>query len=262
MTQNLPVLAQPVRFRDINLNTAASDKRSPIFTLAQGPPAFDFAAILGDISSAGTLPLARTRRNVTPQIRPTTQRLPTLDAWNATIQRQVTSNMSVEVAYIGNKGTHMFAGRRSVVRPQRGRGWPRDEPHHLRNADNLRAVRVYVPFTPQSNRRRLFLNGVPRQLPATDSAGRPLACCAVDWLLRQRREQQLRSVQVKVESVSRRGLQFLAHYTYWPFERLQLPTTTRWIRSSVRSGSVQPHQRVRDQHRVRTAVRQRQVAAR
>src|SRR5579872_7487259 len=38
VTQNLPVLAQQ-SIRDSTLNTAASDQRSPIFTLAQGPPA-------------------------------------------------------------------------------------------------------------------------------------------------------------------------------------------------------------------------------
>ena len=47
---------------------------------------------------------------VQPHIRPTTQRLPTLDAWNATVQHQVTNTTSIEVAYIGNKGTHVFAG--------------------------------------------------------------------------------------------------------------------------------------------------------
>ena len=45
-----------------------------------------------------------------PHIRPTTQRLPTLDAWNATIQHQLTNTISCEAAYIGNKGTHVFAG--------------------------------------------------------------------------------------------------------------------------------------------------------
>jgi hypothetical protein len=37
-------------------------------------------------------------------------RLATLDAWNFTVQHQLTPNLSVEAAYVGNKGTHMFAG--------------------------------------------------------------------------------------------------------------------------------------------------------
>ena len=48
--------------------------------------------------------------NVSPRIRPTTQRLPTIDQWNATIQRQVTPTLNVSVGYVGNKGTHVFAG--------------------------------------------------------------------------------------------------------------------------------------------------------
>src|SRR5205085_7062442 len=43
-------------------------------------------------------------------IRPTKQVLPTLDAWNLTVQRQVTNTISAEVAYVGNKGSHGFAG--------------------------------------------------------------------------------------------------------------------------------------------------------
>jgi hypothetical protein len=37
-------------------------------------------------------------------------RLPTLDAWNVTVQHQLSSNTSFEVGYVGNKGTHVFAG--------------------------------------------------------------------------------------------------------------------------------------------------------
>ena len=48
--------------------------------------------------------------NLQPHIRPTFQRLPTLDAWNATVQRQLNNTTSVELAYIGNKGTNVFAG--------------------------------------------------------------------------------------------------------------------------------------------------------
>jgi len=33
-----------------------------------------------------------------------------VDQWNATVQRQVTSTISASLAYVGNKGTHTFAG--------------------------------------------------------------------------------------------------------------------------------------------------------
>ena len=41
---------------------------------------------------------------------PFKQRLPTVDAYNVTLQHQLTRDTSVEVAYVGNKGTHVFVG--------------------------------------------------------------------------------------------------------------------------------------------------------
>ena len=38
------------------------------------------------------------------------QRLPTIDQWNATLQRQITPTLNITASYIGNKGTHVFAG--------------------------------------------------------------------------------------------------------------------------------------------------------
>jgi hypothetical protein len=47
---------------------------------------------------------------VTAFILPKRLRLPTNDAWNVTVQHQLRGDMAVEAAYIGNKGTHVFAG--------------------------------------------------------------------------------------------------------------------------------------------------------
>ena len=41
--------------------------------------------------------------------RPFTERLPTLDAWNITLQRSITPTLSATVAYVGNKGTHTLS---------------------------------------------------------------------------------------------------------------------------------------------------------
>jgi hypothetical protein len=46
---------------------------------------------------------------------PATQTLPTLDAYNLTVQRQLSSAVSLEVGYVGNKGTHAFAGESEFV---------------------------------------------------------------------------------------------------------------------------------------------------
>ena len=41
---------------------------------------------------------------------PEQQRPPALDAFNVTLQRQLTASMSAEVAYVGNRGRRVFAG--------------------------------------------------------------------------------------------------------------------------------------------------------
>ncbi len=40
----------------------------------------------------------------------TSRRLPTVDAWNVTVQRELTPMVSLEVAYVGNRGENVFAG--------------------------------------------------------------------------------------------------------------------------------------------------------
>src|SRR5438094_10639991 len=76
----------------------------PYTTLFRSPA--QFPAVRAD----GTIPLRGPQNAVDPRIRPTVQRPAAIDMWNATVQRQLTSTMTVEVAYIGNKGTHGFAG--------------------------------------------------------------------------------------------------------------------------------------------------------
>ena len=47
--------------------------------------------------------------SVNSKARPFTERLPTLDAWNATVQRSLTPTLSLSVSYVGNKGTHTLS---------------------------------------------------------------------------------------------------------------------------------------------------------
>jgi len=103
VTQNLPVLLKQ-NLKASNVSTGASDDIIPIFTLAQGPIAPDF----GTIPSNGIIPLNSSLSGT--HIRPTKQVLPTVDAWNLTVQRQLTNTITAEVSYVGSKGTHGFAG--------------------------------------------------------------------------------------------------------------------------------------------------------
>ncbi len=101
VTQNLPVLGiqsdQPANNFD------------RVFALTAGPTALDPAQILArqPLGPNGNrmLPNGVTAFMITNPIR-----FPTVDAWNLTVQRQVGKSMSVEAAYVGTKGTRVFAG--------------------------------------------------------------------------------------------------------------------------------------------------------
>jgi len=94
VTQNLPVLAAQ------DLATSPFDR---VFTLSSGPA----APIFPPVPQNGRL---RLPNGIFARARPFKMVLPTVDAWNVTVQHQFRTNTSFEVAYVGNKGTHVFAG--------------------------------------------------------------------------------------------------------------------------------------------------------
>ena len=96
VTQNLPVLAAQ------GLNPANNFDR--VFTLASGPPAPVFPQ---PNQQTGRF---RLPNGIFSRARPEQIKLPTLDAWNVTVQHQLTSSLALEAAYVGNKGTNTFTG--------------------------------------------------------------------------------------------------------------------------------------------------------
>jgi hypothetical protein len=110
VTQNLPVLAVQ------RLNAPSSF--DSVFSLAQGPPGFTAFYGLDNTPKNGGRPNAQLPSSgqfylpdgVFARAIPDKQRLPAVDAYNVTAQYQLTSTISVEAAYVGNKGTHVFAG--------------------------------------------------------------------------------------------------------------------------------------------------------
>ena len=95
VTQNLPVLAvQELR---------APSNFDRVFTLASGPA----APVFPDVPSSGRFLLPD---GVFARALPEKQRPPTVDAFNITVQRQLTSTLSVEAGYVGNRGRNVFAG--------------------------------------------------------------------------------------------------------------------------------------------------------
>jgi hypothetical protein len=105
VTQNLPVLANQT------LNPA--NPWLDVFTLSQGPPSLNPTTILA------TQPVGRNGNpmlpnGISPNVLPLnsdgTMRLPTVDAWNFTVERQVTKGAVVSLAYVGNHGYHVTPG--------------------------------------------------------------------------------------------------------------------------------------------------------
>jgi hypothetical protein len=91
-TQNLPILAS----QDVVSPSTASFA----FLLQNGPTAPKPTPVPsnGLLPNPGNLVTSRARLNPL--------RLPTLDAWNAAVQRSITPTVSITIAYAGNKGTH------------------------------------------------------------------------------------------------------------------------------------------------------------
>ena len=207
VTQTLPVLAAQL--------AQNSSPNLTAFTLAQGPPVFNFPPI----PASGTLPVAgpncyqsayfvngaNTQLCVQPHIRPTFQRLPELDAWNATVQHQINNTTSVEIAYIGNKGTHVFAGdgpTYNINQPAIGPG-------------TTSATGAFVPVTPSVQRRPLYNRfSYPGYIDPT--TGTTLMCCSTDQgnYLGNDASSNYNAAQIEVTKRFSHGFQFLSHYTF------------------------------------------------
>jgi Carboxypeptidase regulatory-like domain/TonB dependent receptor len=93
VTQNLPVLS----FQDLEPPSTFQS----VFNLAQGPSAPVFVT-----STTGHFALPN---GVSARALPTTQHLSHVDAFNVTLQRELSQTLSAEIAYVGNRG-HGFIG--------------------------------------------------------------------------------------------------------------------------------------------------------
>ncbi len=215
VTQNLPVLANQ------QINSASGDNKTEAFNFTTGPaaPATAFPNIpsngilpLYGVCAEGTVPNGGTcgavdpatgqvligGGNVSPHIRPDIVKTPTVDAWNATLQRQLTNSTSLEVAYIGTHGSYVFRG---------------DGPSYNVNQPTIVG----------------FANGVPRDLraPYHDAFTTPytyadgttvnVVCCGAGQSLSENANDgtnNYNAFQVKVNQRATKGLTLLAHYTY------------------------------------------------
>ena len=93
VTQNLPVLS----FQSLN----PPNNFDSVFNLATGPS----AAIFPNVPQNGRFPLPN---GVSARLLPDKQDLSHVDAYNVTLQRELTRTLSAEVAYVGNRGSGFF----------------------------------------------------------------------------------------------------------------------------------------------------------
>lgn len=171
VTQNLPVLGtqymQPTNNWD------------PVFNLAVGPPMVDPATAL-DNQPKGPTGSPLYPNGFRAWVLPQRIIMPTVDAWNATIQREITPTLSIEAAYVGNKGTHIFVGESN---------W------YDINAPTM----VGFPNLPTEDRQPYF---------AKYGWNIPLECMCNTG------NNHYNALQTKVEKRFSKGFQILSHYTY------------------------------------------------
>jgi hypothetical protein len=195
VTQNLPVLIK--QNVDASALTAgvATGNDIPAFTLANGPVAPVFPAIPAN----GQITFASLKgQDSGVHIRPIKQVLPTLDAWNFTVQQQVTNTISAEVAYVGNKGSHGFSG---------------DGPNYDTNP-----LSMFLYGTgANSSLRRPLCDPVFIVPPGTSAT--PTGSCArlpdsLGNYYGNDASSEYDAFEAKVDKRFNQGLQFIAHYTF------------------------------------------------
>ena len=179
VTQNLPVLA--------NQNLGGGDNKGYAFNFAAGPA--DPQSAFPAVPSSGILPFRGPTGSVTPNVRADKINLPTVDTWNVTVQRQLDNKTSMDVAYIGNKGTHTFQGNGPSF--------------------NVNTATVAGFANGLSYDARRPYNG---KFTYADWPG--VVCCSGDINYFGWASNNYRALQVKVDRRMSQGLQFLAHYTY------------------------------------------------
>src|SRR6202011_585278 len=195
VTQNLPVLLKQ-NIDASSFNPLAAANKVPVFLLDNGPIAATFPAVPSD----GIIPFSALGGQIGgTHIRPTKQVLPLVDSWNATVQHQLTNTVSVEVAYVGSKGTHGFAGdgpNYDVNPAAVGAGTDLVVADAAKPGHNKYAG--FTPAVPQNQRRPLFPQ-IPFDLGnfyGNDASS------------------SYNAFEAKVEKRFASGLQFISHYTF------------------------------------------------
>ena len=181
VTQNLPVLA----VQELN----PSNNFQSVFNLAQGPSAPVFPAV----PSNGRFKL---QDGVFARLLPDEQHLSHVDAYNVTLQRELTSTISAEIAYVGNAG----------------RGFIGDGPATSVNQPTI----VGFGTLDQNQRKPFFACGVKTN-PEVSNSSQGL-CGNFGWTqgidyFSNTGKSRYNALQAKVTKRFSKGYSLLAHYT-------------------------------------------------
>jgi hypothetical protein len=163
VTQNLPVLA----VQDLN----PPNNFDSVFNLANGPS----APVFPNVPSNGRFPLPN---GVFARALPSEQNLSHVDAYNVTLQRELSSTVSAEVAYVGNRGEGFFG----------------DNPAADANAPTI----VGYPNVPRDQRRPFARYGWTQGIDYFANTGKS----------------RYNALQAKITKRFSRGYSLLAHYTF------------------------------------------------
>ena len=87
----------------VNQDLRSSTPFVPVFPLTQAPPAIVYPTI----PTNGLLPLPN---GIGDSYIPANQKIPYVDQWNFTIERQLPTNLSLSAGYVGNIGRHLNSG--------------------------------------------------------------------------------------------------------------------------------------------------------
>ena len=140
--------------------------------------------------------------------------LPNSQQWNMTIERQFTDDFYVNVAYVGNKGTHLISGMTSpnVLNPSllsMGNALNDEFSPGQTTLDG-----VSIPYTGWVEQ---LLNGQCQPTVAQALLPYPQFCGSLTALNENAGYSTYNSLQVKAEKRMSRGLMFLASYTWSKF---------------------------------------------
>jgi hypothetical protein len=155
-------------------------------TLNNGPPAFTFAPI----PSNGQFPLPD---GISVPTRPQEVRLPTLDAWNLTIQQEINKSLALQIAYVGSHGIHNMFDSSNQFDP---------------NQATLNGFLQGFSY----NDRQPYNNGIAQTLGVT--YGAPFGWTQSLRYNANQATSSYNALQVKLEKRFSHGVQFLSHYTW------------------------------------------------